>query len=170
VVESEGSKLKLVEPSDLRQKPADRPLRVYLAEAKPTKSALEGRVVQPGRWGWVQIDMPMERGDTLLLGTIGAKSDWHDADAGLTMKNEDALDLFTRVLKVVGKALKGPMWVCNVKTGATRAYRDLRYSEEAKEWLRRGGKLRQEGVANSEFLIGEFGEGTENSAPVSLTP
>jgi hypothetical protein len=103
----------------------------------------------------VLVDMPTERADTLLLGTIGAKSDWHDPDKGLSMKSDDALNLFARVIKVVGKALKGPMWVRDVKTGATRAYRDLRYSDGAKDWLQRGGELRQEGVANNEFLISD---------------
>jgi len=154
-VESERSKLKLIEPSDLRQKAADRPLRVYLAEAEPTRYALEAHPLQPGRWGWVQVDMPIEQGDSLLLGTIAAKSVWHDAETGLTWHNQDALDLFERVSKVIRKAVKGPMWVRNVKTGAARRYRDLRYSQAAREWLLQGGKLSQEGVANSEFLISD---------------
>jgi hypothetical protein len=47
------------------------------------------------------------------------------------------------------------MWVRNVKTGAARTYRHLRYSEGAHEWLAHGGQLRQEGVGNSEFLISD---------------
>src|ERR1700686_4718902 len=153
-VESERKQLKLIEPSELRQRVASRPLRVYLAETEPTRNLLEAPL-EPGRWGWVQVDIPIEQGDTLLLGTIGAKSVWHDAESGLTTPNQDALDLFDRVSKVVRKALKGPMWVRNVKTGAARSYRDLRYSHAAKEWLLQGGKLRQEGVANIEFLISD---------------
>lgn len=153
-MESERNKLKVIEFSDLRQRAADRPLRIYLAETEPTRYSL-AHPVQPGRWGWVQVDMPIEQGDTLLLGTIAAKSVWHDAETGLTTHNQDALDLFARVSKVVSKGLKGTMWVRNVKTGAAARYRDLRYSEAAKEWLLQGGKLRQEGVANSEFLISD---------------
>jgi hypothetical protein len=155
IVESEGNKLKVIEPSDLRDRPADRPLRIYLAETKPTEDSLKAHPLQPGRWGWVQVDLPIELPDMLLLGTIGAKSDWHDPDAGLTRRSEKAPDLWARVSRVVGKALKGPMWVRNVRTGAARPYRKLQYSEGAKQWLERGWKFRQEGVANTEFLVSD---------------
>ena len=111
--------------------------------------------MQPGRWGWVQLDLPTELPDTLLLGTLAAKSEWHDNDAGMTFRNGDAIKQFAQVSKVIQQPLKGPMWVRNTKTGASGMYRNFCYSEGAKQWLDRGGKLGQEGVANNEYLVSD---------------
>lgn len=161
LMESDAKDLRLAEPADLRRRPADHRLRVYLAETKPTRESLADPL-QPGRWGWVQFDLPVEASATLHLGTIAAKSDWHDADTGRHMRDEAALKLYARIFNVVRRSLRGPMWVRNVKTGAARRYRDLWYSEGARAWVEQGGLLRQEGVANSEFLIADPGADETN--------
>jgi len=43
LLESANQELRLVELPDLRRRPIDRPLRIYLAETKPTRSDRSAR-------------------------------------------------------------------------------------------------------------------------------
>jgi hypothetical protein len=46
-----------------------------------------------------------------------------------------------------------PMWAYNIHGGPVKMYRDLGYSQGVVEWLRQGGDIGQEGVANVRYLI-----------------
>ena len=145
--------LSLVSTEDLRRRPADEPARIFAAESEPLPEAMRGASPQPGRWGWVQIDLPVERGGTLLLGTMGAKSSWLETKTGLQRRNESAFRLFNRLAKDMLGGLRTGVRARNMRSGAEDIAKGVQFSFGAEKWVREGGLLRQEGVDNIEFLI-----------------
>jgi hypothetical protein len=153
LLEAGRSGLSPVSSEDLRKRPADEPIQIFAAESEPPPEAMRGTSPQPGRWGWVQIDLPVENGRTLLLGTIAAKSEWVDGETGLVSRNRSTSTLFNRLAKEMLGGLRTGMRARNVKSGAEDVVKGVQFSSGAEEWVREGGLLRQEGVDNIEYLI-----------------
>jgi hypothetical protein len=64
-----------------------------------------------------------------------------------------SLRLFDRFWRRWKKHFKFGVWDKNTQTGDEALYSDIGYSAGAADWFRRGGRLRQWGVANAEFRI-----------------
>jgi hypothetical protein len=94
-----------------------------------------------------------DRAGNLLLIQIGVRSDWYDGATETVYKNHDGLQWFAIVWKVFARRLRTPMSARDVRGGDEVVYRSLYYSNGAEHWYRGGGRPRQEGVANVEYLI-----------------
>lgn len=129
--------------------------RIYLAQSEPSGDTLldvqEG-LLSPGKWGWVELDLPIEDAGSLLLASIGTKSEWVDAQ-GRSYDNPAVLVLFKKITSGFRPLLTGPVWAGQSSSDVWREYRDLRYSECAARWRRSGGHLKQEGVLNVEYEV-----------------
>jgi hypothetical protein len=109
----------------------------------------------PGLLGWVTVDVPRIQGSTLFCVQFGARSDWYDSDRREVIEKRDAMKRFDRIWRKWKRHVRSPMRARDRLTGAERTYNDLAYSAGAEEWVRQGGNLRQEGTANTEFLLPE---------------
>ena len=129
--------------------------RVFLATEQPDPALIDPAHLRPGEWGWIDSDVPREEEDILYIAQMAAKSDWYDAEREQIMENPASLALFRRIVPAFRRRLKRPVWAYSIQGGQPVAYRDIGYSQGAEEWCRRGGQLRQLGVANVRFTIGE---------------
>ena len=89
----------------------------------------------------------------LLLSTLAGKSQWYDPVSNQTKTNKEVIRLFDRVARFLKKHLMRPVWARNVTDEKAQRYNQIWYSSGAAEWLRSGGVLQQEGVANVVFTI-----------------
>jgi hypothetical protein len=126
---------------------------VYFSKTSLMADDINPRLVPAAELGLVSLDVPRIRDRTLLACQLGAKSDWYDARSAKMRDNREALRLFSTVWKQLGPHLRRPVWARNRRDGASAAYKAISYSPGAEEWVRNGGELRQEGVANVEFLL-----------------
>jgi hypothetical protein len=97
--------------------------------------------------------VPRIEAGNLLLIQIGVRSDWYDGATETVYKNHDGLQWFAIVWKVFARRLRTPISARDVRGGDEVVYRSLYYSNGAEHWYRGGGRPRQEGVANVEYLI-----------------
>jgi hypothetical protein len=107
----------------------------------------------PGLLGWVTVDVPRIQGPSLFCVQLGARSDWYDRDRREVMEKRDAMKRFDRIWKKWKPRVRSPMRGRNRVNGAEGIVSGVGYSAGAEEWVRQGGNLRQEGVANAEFLL-----------------
>jgi hypothetical protein len=131
-------------------RPAD---RVFFARQKPDLQIVDPRHLHPGKWGWVDAEIPREEDLTLLMSSIGAKSNWYDTELHAILENAESLHLFRAIAPSFRKHLHRPVWVSNVLGDTPQPYQNLGYSDGAAQWVAEGGVLRQSGVANIRYHI-----------------
>lgn len=127
--------------------------RVYLASERPDLGRLDVESFSPGQLGWVQVDVPREAGESLLLCQMAAKSDWFDSETSSVEDNQQAIRLFEKVWRQLKGSLAFPIWVRNVVTDAESPYRAIGCTDGAAKRFREGWQLRQEGAENLRFEI-----------------
>ena len=140
-------------PESLKVASSAPPDLVYLSLDRPDLQTIDPRHLRPIEWGWVQCEMPRRDGNLLLMSRVVAKSDWYDREQGRMIENPLSLTIFRKVAPYFRKRLKRPVWGHDMRYGGSACYRDVGYSERVAEWVRRGGELGQEGVANVRFTI-----------------
>ena len=132
---------------------AERPdvwVRVYLADGPPGREALTPPI-QPGRWGWVQFDLPLEHGDRLYAATVRAITSWHLPGSSVVADNPSSLALFKIVAGRARRIATAAAVVRNIKFGGEGRASNTWCTLGAQEWVKRGGFLMQEGVENTRF-------------------
>jgi hypothetical protein len=134
---------------ELPRLPVDSRVRIYASDRQPPPEALDASAIQPGRWGWVQLDLPVEKDRVLFPAVVAARTDWHEG--GFRHDDEAAAKLYRRVVKRLQSLKRGPVIARNVQTGASGPVPNSSYSNGAIEWHRSGGLLGQEGVLNIQF-------------------
>lgn len=127
--------------------------RVFLGGEEAIDAEALADDASPARLGWVMVDVPIVDGAQLFASQIAARSDWFDKGAGQIRENKEALKRFDKVWKVLAPRLRFPVRARHVLSGAESSYSNIGYSAGAADWFRDGGRLRQQGVANIEFLI-----------------
>ena len=127
--------------------------RIFLADPRTINVLAFDDDSVPARLGWVLLDVPRSSGDELFVVQIGVRDDWLDKATGTVMRNKDAFKRLDKVWKLMAHRLRFPTVAKNIVTGAEAAYSSIGYTPGAAEWALRGGRLRQEGVANIEFII-----------------
>lgn len=132
-----------------------RPFWRFYATSPRARWPIDDPDKNPNQWGLVTCEPPqIIEQDTLLIGNVSSKSDYYgiELDAG-----GSAHRLFSKIKRALKKNLKNPVWIRNIKFSDEGAepVRDIWYSEGTVEWISQGGKLRQRGVANSEFLLSD---------------
>jgi len=149
------------EPHELWDGRRDRVLtatRVFLAEATTVNAGALADPDSPARLGWVMVDVPRVDGGQLFSIQAATRGDWFEKTTGAVHENKDALKRFDKVWKDgFASRLGFPMVARNVISGAEAAYSSIGYSAGAAEWWRGGGRLRQRGVDNLEFIIPQPG-------------
>jgi hypothetical protein len=110
----------------------------------------------PGLLGWVVVGIPRIQGSSLFCVQLAAKSDWYDENRREVMEKREAMKRFDRIWKKWKPHVRSPMRGRNRVNGAEGIVSGVGYSAGAEEWVRQGGNLRQEGVANAEFLLPEL--------------
>lgn len=103
--------------------------------------------------GLIVLRLPIYDGPILFLASISVRTSWYDSQVGDVVSHDSSLPLYRPIISRIRKRLSRPMWAYGVQGGPARMYRDLGYSQGVVEWLRQGGDIRQEGVANVRFLI-----------------
>ena len=88
---------------------------LFLAAEQPDLARIDPAPLRPGEWGWMQVDLPSEEGNTLFLAEIAAKSDWYDADSGQILENPASLTLFRQLTPPLRKRLKRPVCAYNIR-------------------------------------------------------
>lgn len=140
-----------VEPLDIQH--ADEILsqrRIYLAARAPDAHEMEQRP-DLARLGWIQSDVPKLEDNCLVLIQMGARSDWYDDRERVVKDNPESIQLFDRLRRQVREGLSSPVWVTNIRSGASRAYSDIGYTAGARRWYEQGHQWCQAGVANQRF-------------------
>ncbi|MCZ7586784.1 MAG: hypothetical protein M5R36_27515 [Deltaproteobacteria bacterium] len=107
----------------------------------PDYSMLRADHLEPGKNGWVQLDVPRTDGQCLLACQPSTKSDWWDAKEQKVIDNPAAIKLFEKFWRKWKKHFTYPTIVKNTKIGASALYRDIGYSQGAAEWYRNGGRI-----------------------------
>jgi hypothetical protein len=126
---------------------------VHLAPGRPQGDAALSADANAAALGWVTCNVPRIEAGNLLLIQVRVRSDWYDPATEAVYANQDGLKWFAIVWKVFAKRLRAPMSARDVRSGDEVVYRSLYNSDGAEHWYRGGGRLRQEGVANVEYLI-----------------
>jgi hypothetical protein len=126
-------------------------VRAYLTIDAAMIAGVREKIV-PGRLGLVTFDLPTEEGKTLLLSTLASRSDWR-GDDGLRHDNPACHRLFAALRKSLTPHLRAGCWTRSILTGAIAKNPEVHVSEGARAWVEGGGKLRQRGVGNVEFLL-----------------
>jgi hypothetical protein len=146
---SKSGQLRPLALEELARLPVENRVRIYASDGQPPPEALDASALQPGRWGWVQLDLPVEKDKVLFPATIAARTDWQEG--GFRHNNEAAAKLYRGVVKGLQPLKRGAVIAKNVQSGAAGPVPNSYYSSGALEWHRSGGLLRQEGVLNIEF-------------------
>jgi len=131
--------------------------RVYLAKALPDMASIDPGNLRPAPLGWIQVDLPRERGAVLYMGQIAMKSDWLDREQGTIRDNLELKKVYDRVTRQMKRHLISPVVAENVVTGSKAIYRNIYYLLSAKAFAGTGGELMQEGVKNIRFSLPEMG-------------
>jgi hypothetical protein len=127
--------------------------RIFLATNAVEVDGIKAQGPNPAEFGWVTISVPRIAARTLLVCQLGARSDWWDSLQSKIRENPAAIRLYDRIWRRLKTRLRFPVWAKNVSTGVASPYASVGYSKGAKDWIRFGGKLAQEGVANIEYEI-----------------
>lgn len=132
---------------------------LFLTREPPDLATIDPRELRPGKWGWLQCDVPREEGRVLYLAEVAAKSDWYDQQTRQVLENPEALSLFRRVAPYFRRRLRRPVWVHWAPGAGPEAeaspFRNLGYSAGALEWVRGGGQLAQVGVPNVRYALSD---------------
>lgn len=126
-------------------------VRAYFAPNAEDLTQVTEKLV-PGRMGLVVCDLPTEEGDSLHLAELASRSDWRGVD-GLRHDNPECHRLFTSIRRRIAPRVAAGVWGKSKVTGEAERYKDIHVSAGARSWVAAGGKLRQRGVANVEFLL-----------------
>ena len=124
---------------------------IFVATSPPTDDQLEAVEVVPGKFGWLQFDIPKRSGKQLFLADFAMKSDWYDEKSKKVLVNTQLARVYRRLRKRLRNLLGSPVWARNIKTGGAAAYSDMGISPGAEHWEKEGGELRQRGVENIRF-------------------
>lgn len=124
---------------------------LFIATSPPTDDQLEADKVVPGKFGWLQFDIPKRSGKQLFVADFAMKSDWYDEKSKNVLVNTQLARVYRRLRKRLRDLLGSPVWARNVKTGGASAYSDMGISLGAAQWEKEGGELRQCGVENIRF-------------------
>ena len=143
--------MRVVDPKTLHQLDAAKPARFQLARSLPPREALHEQLITPAKWGWVGLDLPQEVEAVLLLGTLGAKNDWHED--GIRKQKQDSFELFSDVRRILRRGARGSVIARSAITGATGPARGIGVLPGAHAWAAAGGQLGQWGVKNVAFEI-----------------
>jgi hypothetical protein len=127
--------------------------RIHFTGDLANLEGLRSSDIIPGLLGWVQLDVPRIQGSCLFLVMLAGKSDWYDRNLRQVLEKRDALKRYDRIWRRWKPRVFTPMLVRDIPTGVGRLYSSVGYSAGAAEWVRQGGILRQEGVANNEYLL-----------------
>jgi hypothetical protein len=127
--------------------------RLHVAPAGPLGDNALSVDANTAELGWVSCDVPRFEGSALLGVQVAARSDWYNRVTKTVEENRHSLKWFGKVWKVFATHLQSPVRARNVVSGAEETYSSIYYSSGAARWYREGGHLRQDGVANVEFLI-----------------
>lgn len=125
--------------------------RFYIA-AQDVVLPIDTEDLTPARYGLVTCDRPRFCEEALLLGELSSRSDWAD-EAGESHENTAGHALLAKLRKRVRKHANLAVAVRNINLGgdAVRA-KGIGCSESAVSWSGQGGKLKQWGVENIEFV------------------
>lgn len=127
--------------------------RIYAAPASSMIYQQDINTLDIGRLGWIQMDVPRIKGDTLYGVQISCKTDFLDKETSTVMLNPMARRSFQQFWLQWKRHFTFPMMVRNKLTSAEGLYKSIGYSAGARLWFLQGGHLRQEGVENIQFLI-----------------
>lgn len=154
VVLTDGGGLELprvVSPQSMRTLDASKPARFWVSRSVPPREVLESTHSAPGKWGWVSLHLPQERGNELLMGYLGAKNVWHED--GVRKTNPESFDLFSRLTKELKRHARGPVRVRNVATGASAPARNVGVMDGARDWVANHGQLRDSIARNIAYEV-----------------
>jgi hypothetical protein len=126
--------------------------RLYIAESSFNSTSINLTDLEPGKLGLLQVDLPREESGVLMMGQLAVKTDWFDRATQSLSDNPKLLPFFRRVSSALKKQLMTPVVGENILTGKTSIYRNIWYSQLAKDFVAKGGRLMQEGVKNVRFL------------------
>lgn len=126
---------------------------IFLTVSRPEVTYIDANDLHPGEWGWVQIEVPRIEGSVLLLSTLAGKYEWYDPRRNQIKGNKNVVTVFDRVARFLKRRLMRPVWARNVIESKGQCYRQIWYSAGAADWIRKGGVLQQEGVANIVYSI-----------------
>jgi hypothetical protein len=127
--------------------------RAYLGRRDSHVEAGNLGELGPARFGLVTLELPREFRDELFLATVSSKSDWIDASTGSVEDNPTVHNLYKQLTRELNRILFTPVVARNVVFGGTGTYKNIGYSNGAREWTRSGRRLVQEGVRNVEFFV-----------------
>ncbi len=127
--------------------------RLYLAQSDFDIASIGTTDFQPGRLSLLQIDLPRQCGNVLLIGQLAVKTDWFDERTGGLSDNPRVMPFFKSVASRLRKHLMSPVLAENIMTGGKAVYRNIGYTLSAKAFAEEGGEWMQEGVNNIRYRI-----------------
>lgn len=127
--------------------------RVYLSAGAEDIGTICPDEFSPARLGWVQVDLPREVDDQLLLAQVATKTDWYNPETDAIAENKEVVALHKKITSLLKKHVTFPVWAYNVKHPEPHVYHDIGFSRSAREFANEGGELVQEGVDNVRFTI-----------------
>ena len=151
----------VVDPRAVRSMDPATPARFQVARQRPPNEAFEEVPMTPARWGWVGLDLPQEKGTSLLMGILSARNDWPDGD--IVRRSDESFSLFGDLQRIIRRQATGSVRVRSLVNGATRVVRNVGLLKSSHDWVARGGELRQEFVKNLVYEPVESGTGADRA-------
>ncbi|MGH3711370.1 MAG: hypothetical protein ACRDRQ_25440, partial [Pseudonocardiaceae bacterium] len=125
--------------------------RVFIGTTLEGEEALKGGTDAPGKWGLVLLNFPFQREGVLTMTTLSSRTDW--SEDGKRRQLATAGQLHKKIEFLLRRHLRFSIWACNLKTKKCEEYSDVGYTKNVEIFAKKGGKLKQEGVANIEFFL-----------------
>jgi hypothetical protein len=125
---------------------------IYLSKNDLDIDAVDPDNFAPGELGWIQVELPRENNNILLMSDIGIKTDWYDSEKEIIYDNKELLPLYNKFASKLRKKFKFPAKLYRIDNPKKLFIcRGIGFTDAVQEFEKHGGELMQYGVLKQRF-------------------